>query len=189
MPHPPFDPSRAVTFDLAKGQVHLDGAPHRVLVPSEALAKLVASASAETRREFARALGEPLGRRLASRLGDPKTATLQAVVEHLGGELALLGLGALSLERWGRALVFVVDGSPFGKEGDELLAATLEAALAEATGRGPRCVVLDRTEARVRLLVVSETSAEKVRAWLEAGTSFGDVLARLHEVNGPRGEA
>jgi len=186
MPHPPFDASRAVTFDLAKGQVRLDGAPHQVLVPSEALAKLFASASKETRREFAKAFGEPLAKRLSSRLGDPTKAKLEAVVEHLGGEVALLGLGSLSLERWGRALVFVVDGSPFGKDGDELLAAILEAALAEATGRNPRCVVLERAEARLRLLVVSEASAEKVRTWLGEGTSFGDVLARL---NGPRGEA
>lgn len=187
MPHPPFDASRAVTFDLAKGQVHVEGAPHLVLVPSEALAKLAASASQEARHAFARALGEPVGKRLSRKLGDPSQATIEAVVEHLGGELALLGLGALALERWGRALVFVVDGSPFGREGDELLAAVLEAVLAEATGRRLRCVVLDRAEARVRILVVSETSAEKVRAWLEKGTSFGDVLARLNE--GPRGEA
>lgn len=186
MPHPPFDASRAVTFDLAKGQVRLDGAPHQVLVPSEALAKLFASASTEARGEFARALGEPLAKRLSRRLGDPTKASLEAVVEHLGGELALLGLGALALERWGRALVFVVDGSPFGEGGDALLAGILEAVLAETTARRPRCVVLDRAETRVRLLVVSEASAEKVRAWLEEGTSFGDVLARL---NGPRGEA
>lgn len=187
MPHPPFDASRAVTFDLAKGLVHVEGAPHQVLVPSEALVKLFAAASQEARRDFARALGEPVGKRLASRLGDASQATLEAVVEHLGGELALLGFGSLGLERWGRALVFVVDGSPFGREGDELVAGVLEAVLVEATGRRPRCVVLDRAEARVRILVVSETSAEKVRAWLEKGTSFGDVLARLHE--GPRGEA
>lgn len=189
MSHPPFDPSRAVTFDLAHGQVHLEDAPRRVLVPAEALLSLSAQAGDDALRALARALGEPMGRRLSRRLGEMKAATISAVVEHLGGELALLGLGSLALERWGRALVLVVDQSPFGEEGDVLLAATVEAALAQATGRELGCVVLDRDEARVRFLVVNPSSAKEAREWLEEGQSWGDVLVRLHEGDRPRGEA
>ena len=37
---------------------------------------------------------------------------MEDVLDHLGGELALLGLGSLGLERWGRALVLTVEGAP-----------------------------------------------------------------------------
>lgn len=190
MSHPPFDPSSAVTFDLTHGQVHLEDAPRRVLVPADALANLCAKAGDEALRDLGRAMGEPMGRRLSRRLGETSGATIQAVLEHLGGELSLLGLGSLGLERWGRALVLVVDQSPLGEGADPLLASILEAALSAATGREPRCVVLERDGGRVRLLVVSEGTSAKVRSWLGSGTSWGDVLVRLHEAaDGPRGEA
>lgn len=188
MSHPPFDPSRAVTFDFAHGQVHLEDAPRRVLVPADALANLVAAAGTDAFVAFGRAMGETMGRRLSRRLNDTTGATIDAVVEHLGGELALSGLGSLAAERWGRALVLVVDDSPLGASGDALLASILESALRAATGRDPRCVVLDRESARLRLLVVNHASADKVRAWLGGGKSWGDVLVRLHEAE-PRGEA
>lgn len=188
MSHPPFDASRAVTFDLAQGQVHLENAPRRVLVPADALARLCASTEKNAVVAFARAMGESLGQRLSQRLGEAKSASIEVFVDHLGGELALLGLGSLSLERWGRALVFVMENGSLGTEGDSLLSQIIEAALATATGRSPRCVVLDRAGDRLRLLVVNEASASKVMTWLDEGTSFGDVLIRLHEV-APRGEA
>src|SRR5262249_55758598 len=115
MSHVRFDPSKAVTFDLSHGLVHLEGAPSRLLVPAEALGALAAAAGAEATRAFGRTLGEALGRRAGGRLaegGGLRGASADAVIEHLGGELALAGLGSLSLERWGRALVLVVDQSP-----------------------------------------------------------------------------
>lgn len=190
MHNAPFDPTKAVTFDLAHGHVHLEDAPERVLVPAKALAQLCAAAGADATRALGRSIGEPMGRRLARRLGETAGATIDAVVDHLGGELSLAGLGSLGAERWGRALVLVVDESPLEASGDALLAAVLEAALAASTGREATCVVLARDAGRVRLLVVGAGGAEKVRSWLGSGTSWGDVLVRLHESAAePRGEA
>ncbi len=53
MPDLRFDPSKAVTFDLTHGLVHLEGAPSRVLVPAEALLALAAAAGAEATAAFA----------------------------------------------------------------------------------------------------------------------------------------
>ncbi|MCU0682907.1 MAG: hypothetical protein MUF34_11765 [Polyangiaceae bacterium] len=179
----PFDPSKAVTFDLAHGRVQLDESPACVLIPAPALAGLVGAVSREGRAALARSLGEPLGRRVARRLGNAEGslgASIDTMVDHLGGEFAIVGLGSLSLERWGRALLFVCDHSPFGAEGDELLAELLDAALEGATGRPVRCVPLMRDGTRVRLLAANERASGRVRAWLGEGLGWGEVLARLH---------
>jgi hypothetical protein len=187
MSQPPFDPTKAVLFDLAQGLVHIDDAPARVLVPADALLALAAAAGDDAARAFARAIGEPIGVRVARRLseGQPsgegtRQSSVDTVVDHLGGELALLGLGSLSLERWGRAMLLVIDQSPLAKGGDLLLAGVLEAALGRATGKPVRCLALMREPARLRFLVAGEAAVSKVRGWLHDGVSWGEALARLH---------
>lgn len=110
-----------------------------------------------------------------------RAAGASAVVEHLGGELAMTGLGSLGLERWGRALVLVIDQSPLGAGGDGLLECVLAGALEAAVGERSTVVVLARDEVRVRFLVTGPAGADKVRAWLSEGVSWGDALVRLHD--------
>jgi hypothetical protein len=179
-------------FDLAHGQVHLEDAPLRVLVPADALAKLCEAAGSDAISAFGQALGEPMGRRVARRLGaagtDALGSTVEAVVDHLGGEMALAGLGVLGVERWGRALVFVLDQSPLGAAGDGLVGTVLEAAVRSASGKDARCVLLGRDGARARFIVAGSEGADRVSASLKGGASWGDVLVRLH-ADGLRGGA
>jgi hypothetical protein len=175
---PRFDPTHSLEFNLDRGSVKLSGSLERVLLPADALTTLLRGADAETRRDFARRLGTEAGRRVAERLDS--SATAEAVVEHLGGEVALMGLGSLGFERWGRVLVVTVQGSPLRGEGDELLAGIVEGAMQRAFGRSSTVVVLGRDDALVRLLVVSSATAERVRGWLGSGVSWGDVLSRLN---------
>jgi hypothetical protein len=180
MPDLRFDPSKSVTFDLAHGLVRLEGAPAGLLVPADALAALVAAAGAEAGAAFGRSLGEAMGRRVAGRLTEGagvRGAAVEVVVEHLGGELAIAGLGSLALERWGRALVLVMDQSPLG---DALLEAALAAAIEAATGRKVRVVGLGREGGRARFFVGGDAGAEKVKAWLGEGIGWGEALVRLH---------
>jgi hypothetical protein len=136
-------------------------------------------------------MGQAMGRRVATRFaqhanggGEGETAvrgaTIEIVVDHLGGEVALVGLGSLALERWGKALVLVVDQSPLGAPGDLLVAAVLEAALEEASGRTLRTSAIDREGTRARFLVASSSAITKVHGWLREGVTWGDALARLH---------
>jgi hypothetical protein len=179
---PRFDPSHSVKFDIGKGIVHLDGAGPRLLVPPDALLDLCKHAGDDSLKDFGRRLGTEAGLRMAGQLGRSlDTAGVDAFVEHLGGNLALLGLGSLSLERWGKALVFVVDDSPLGGAGDALLSAVLEGALQRAIGRDARIVVLAREDARVRLLAASEKGAKRAADLMRQGTKWADALARLHE--------
>src|SRR5262245_44225278 len=119
MASPPFDASKAVTFDLSRGQIQKED-ESRVLVSAHALVALCQAAGPDATSIFARAVGDAIGEAIARRFeragGDAKGATIESVVEHLGGELALAGFGALSIERWGRALVFVVDRGPGSTE-------------------------------------------------------------------------
>ena len=184
MVQPRFDPSGSVKFDLGRGQVTVDGSSDRVLVPVDALLTLCTSAGEAALRDFGRRLGGEAGQRARSRIGSADKAGIEAVVEHLGGDLALMGLGSLGVERWGRALVMTVDGSPLGAGGDPLLAAIVEGALQRAFGREASVVVLAREVTRVRLLVTSAAGADKARQFLAGGSSWGDVLTRLHEPGG-----
>lgn len=188
-----FDPAAAVTFDMAFGHVHLDGAPNRVLVPAKTLLELALAAGEDALADLGHALGEPMGRRVGTRLseegdGDPaerrmravRGASLEKVVTELSGELALAGLGALSAERWGRAIVWVVDQSPFGEDGDPLLAHILQAALRAMVDSPARLVPLQREGVRARFLVVSGAAVQDVRARLAKGDHWATVVAALH---------
>jgi len=188
MPDLRFDPSKAVTFDLTQGLVHLEGAPPRVLVPAAALLALAAAAGAEATAAFARTIGEAMGRRVAGRLeeGGVGAAPVEVVVEHLGGELALAGLGSLALERWGRAAVLVVDQSPLGAGGNAVLEGVLAGAIAAAAGRPALALLLGREGSRARFLLGSDAGVTRVRAWLAGGVPWGEALVRLHA---PRGDA
>ena len=180
-----FDPSRAVTFDLSRGRVALDQASSRVLVPSDLLLDLCASAGDDARKDFGRRLGTECGRRAADRLGDGRTeASLEIVLGHLGGELALVGLGNLGLERWGKALVMTLDGSPTGAAGDTLLAAVLEGALQRLFGRDSAAVKLGRDGDLVRFLIASAKTAASVEQSLQKGSAWGAVLADLQQGHG-----
>jgi hypothetical protein len=196
MAEPRFDPSKAVKFDLQHGLVHRDGAPPIVLVPLGGLLALCAAAGNEAGHVFGRAVGAAMGGRVASRLqvaageasaaseggapaGAVRTATLDAVVEHLGGELALGGFGSLSIERWGRALVLVVDHAPLGGAGDVLLEAILEGAIAAASGRTVRAGLLGREQERARFFVGSNAAIEQVWTWIADGTSWAEALVKL----------
>lgn len=177
-----FDPTKAVTFDLAQGLVRLDDNSARLLVPASALLALAKAAGPDASTAFARSLGEPLGERVAQRLSGTdalRAASPDLVIDHLGGEMALVGLGSLSIERWGRALLLVVDRSPLGQDNNALLAGVLEGALHRATGRVVRCVLMSGG-VQSRFLVTGEAAAGKAREWLDGGVSWGEVLARLH---------
>jgi hypothetical protein len=188
MASPPFDASKAVTFDLSRGQIQKEDEP-RLLVSAKALLALCQAAGADAMSAFAHGAGDTIGAAIARRFeragGDAKGAPIETVVEHLGGELALAGLGALSIERWGRALVFVVDRAPGGTDGDRLLAPLLASAVSKATKVEARCVRLARDGDRARFLITGPRGADKVRDWLLAGVSWGEALVRLH----PGGQA
>ena len=100
-------------------------------------------------------------------------------VEHLGGELALMGLGSLSIERWGRALVFVVSDGPFGAAGDALVSAILQGAMQRALSREVKPLLLNREGERARFPATTAEVSSKVQGRLASGVQWGEALAEL----------
>jgi hypothetical protein len=185
----PFDLTGAVTFDLAAGRVSVKGSHARVLVPAEQLCALCDAAGEDATRSFGLALGESMGRRALDALGgSSESASVEAFVECLAAELALMGLGALGMERWGRAMLLTVSSNAAH---DGMLKAALEGAIATATGRTARCVRLMDADGVRRYLVANPSAAVRVEQELAAGKGWGEVLVALHGASpaGSRGEA
>ena len=95
----------------------------------------------------------------------------------------------MTLERWGKALVIVVDR---GAASAQLMASVIEGALQAATQRESRCIRVDQQGERARYLVASEAASREVEGWLAEGKPWGEALVRLHAPSQPadkRGEA
>ena len=174
-----FDPSYALEFDFGRGQIRMANAGERVVVPCDALLALCQGASEDAVRDFGRRLGTEAGRKMNDRLGEAWQASLETVLEHLGGELALMGLGSLGLERWGLALVLSFSHSPLGWAGDLLLGSVLEGAMQRSFGRETVAIRLMRDDQKVRFLMAGHSGARKAGTWLAEGVAWGDVLSRL----------
>jgi hypothetical protein len=173
-----FDPTHAVRFDLPHGSVRTGGADESVLlVPANALESLALSGPPEVVADFGRALGEAIGRRAAARV-DPHAASLEVFVTELAGEAAIAGVGRMGIERWGRALVVVVEGT---KLPSALLAPLVGGAVEAATGRRVASSLLSRDEHTARVLVASEGGVARVREWVASGVPWGQALTKLHE--------
>src|SRR5215470_2953044 len=104
-----FDPTRAVVFDLSRGQVTLQGKSPVLVLAAEALAQVCGRLDAAALRQFGAVLGKQAGARMRDRLGSATSITMEEMVDQLGGEVSLAGLGAVVIERWGQALVVRVD--------------------------------------------------------------------------------
>ena len=156
-----------------------------MVVPKQALMELLAAAGNEATRNFGQQLGVDVGRRINERLGGSiQQASIDVFVDQLGGELALLGLGSLAIERWGMALVIVMQDATPGKTGTALLSAVVSGALQRALSRDAAVVELTQADGTLRLLVVSKLAAGQVQQWLNENVPWGDVIARLHEQRG-----
>jgi hypothetical protein len=193
-----------VDFDLSRGRVDRRTAAEGkgehdeqvVLVPVASLASLEKIAGLEVTKQFARSIGVSFGRRVAAKLGvDDGVAksSLEGFVSALATEIAVSGWGVLHMERWGRAMVLVVEHAPTLPAG--AFAALLEGAVEAAAAREVHAVALagatgERAEgSAARVLIVSAKSAEHARRWLVEGASEADVIRRLHDESKSNGGA
>ena len=174
------DLTHAVRFDLPRGSVHGAGEERGVLLPASVFAELFLAAGPEVAVSIAFQMGQSMGKRVAQRLGGRDgvwEATLEGVVTALAAEISLAGLGALSLERWGKAMLFVIHNGPVIEA--KFFAALFEGAVASSTGSPAKCAVVASDPGGMRILVASATGIDRVRGWISQGTTWGEALARL----------
>lgn len=154
-----------------------------MLVPAsalEALERTTPGALAQLGAEVGRACGG----RVAGRLGGDagvRAATLELVVTHLAGELAIAGVGAIHLERWGRAMVIVVANPAVSSDG--FVCAALGGALQAAAGREVAIAPLGREGTTGRYFVGTPQTATKAKSLVAQGKSWGDVLGILQKAS------
>jgi len=175
-----FDPTHSVRFDLPRGSVLAGGDERHVLLPCAALNDLVLIAGTEAATAVGRALGTSIGRRIAARVGgagEVRGASIESVVRDIAGELATLGLGVASVERWGRALVVVIERPAVADL--PFLASIVEGVLEAASNARVRCASLGRDGTVARILVGGESAIARAQALLEQGIAWGDVLSQL----------
>jgi hypothetical protein len=177
MSAPTFNSTRAVRFDLAEGAVRSGSGGERiVLAETTALGSLLDAAPPAAAEAYARASGGSVGRRAAARMGTAASLSVEAFLVQLAGEVALAGLGVLSLERWGRAMVVLLEGTPLPSA---LVAPFVAAAVEASAGRAVWCTLLLDEGGVARVLVSSEKAVARAKDWLAAGVAWADVLGRL----------
>ena len=184
----PIDPEEpTLTLDLDRGLVAVDERA-RLVVPVAPLLALAEASGAEAARAFGAALGASVAERARVRLGDVSGASVERALGVLASEVALIGLGGLSIERWGKALVLVLEPCALsdehaGESARVLLEACFESALSAVFGAEARAValsVLAEGAGRARVLVTSERARDRARVLLARGAAWHDVLVSLH---------
>lgn len=174
----PFDPGSAVTFDLGRGAASDARGARVVFLPSASL-EAIESSHPDALVRIGEELGRACGARASARLGGSSGvlgASLETVITQLAGELALAGIGAVQIERWGRALVLVVDNPVAG---DAFIGAVLAGALGVASGRDLGTACLGAEGASVRYFVGSRETGARVTSQIAAGEPFAAVLQGL----------
>jgi hypothetical protein len=175
-----FDPGGYYAFDLARGAVHTRHGERVLVLSADVLGPLVSTAARHGDLTAVRGLGKHIGDAAARSLGaDTRRSTPEAVLTHVNGTLALLGWGALTLERWGSALVLALHGAP-ALDAERLgLAALLGGVLTSVGGQDVACVPIPGGAGGSRFVVVHPGVAETVWSWAKDGADLANIVGRL----------
>lgn len=175
-------------FHLAEGRVATRERALQVVIPASALLQLQSELDVDQLVNFGAALGEEVAGRLLQEIPDPRTASAAVVVDHLGAQLAVMGLGSLSVEFWGEAMVFVLVGCPLltpagsNQPGESVMSGLLQAVLLRTFGQAARVLPLQKQQQTTRWLVCNETVAGLLDEWVNIGLGAAEVLTRLNGV-------
>lgn len=105
------------------------------------------------------------------------------MVDLIGGELALCGLGRVRMERWGKALLVVHDPCPLPGSLDHFLRGLFQRIVEVAAEREVGCTIVQRHENIARLLIANSSAIRRAQVMLADGMGFVDVVARLQEMS------
>ncbi len=106
MSFPAFEATGFVNFKLKTGSIHTKDEEKMALLPIEFLQSI---APTEELDEAARRFGNSQGAKLLSEMQKENSSLgMEILVNHLGGALAVLGLGKTKIELFGDALTFHV---------------------------------------------------------------------------------
>jgi hypothetical protein len=177
-----FDASGFVRFDLASGRIRSAADETLALVPRRLLDLLAPGGTlVAAARDWGRVHGERLAA-AARKPGDP--APIEALADALGGVLAVAGLGRVTVETRGDALLFravTPGGSPESGAAPtrDLLAGFIAGFLTAIGPAGFDVLPLSGTADEQLLWAGNPTAVARVRAWVDGGDEPLQALDRL----------
>lgn len=174
MDEPRFDPGGFWEFHLNGGAVRTREGRRVIVMPEDVAGPLVRLALDQGDQVLLSEIGAALGAEAAATLGeDLGERSPETVLGHAASVVALFGLGRLSLERWGDAVVASLSGAP-ALHG-EALAALLGGLFSALGGMEVGCAALGDG----RFVLVHPDVVDAVRGWVAEGADLGAVAARL----------
>lgn len=179
MDEPRFDPGGFWEFHLSDGAVRTRAGRRVVVMPEHVAGPLVRLALDQGDQVLLSEIGAALGAEAAASLGDGLVErSPESVLGHAAGVVALFGLGRLSLEQWGDAVVATLADAP-ALHGDGL-AALLGGLFGALGGTDVGCVAAGGG----RFLLVHPDVVDAVHGWVASGADVGAIAARLAQVTG-----
>ncbi|MCP4674060.1 MAG: hypothetical protein GY854_00770 [Deltaproteobacteria bacterium] len=180
MDQPVFDAAAFVAFDLKAGMIFSAGKEPLALVPLDVLETLAPGSQLD---EAAHRWGSIHGTRLASTVADSGDSIgIEVLAEHVGGTIAALGMGRVSVEVYGDALMFraYTEGMQQGTDGRDALLGGFLAGFIGALTTDSFDVLMIEQAAESRLFWAGNPDAVKrVRRWIEDGIEPLAAIGRL----------
>lgn len=171
-----------MVFDLGRGLVRVTPQEPQAIVPLDLLVEMLSAS--ENQRSVGKRWGVELVRRAAARRPARtlwKDDELTRVVDFVGGEIAISGLGGLRIERWGKALLLVLDPCPLPRTLDGFVLGLFEGIVEQVGERPVSCTVIDRADDLVRVLISNAGAARRAETMMTEGYVFTEIVARLQE--------
>ncbi len=172
-----FDPGGYFEFDLANGAVRTRGGERLLMLSDSVVAPLVSAAVGNGDLTSVRKLGRQLGASAREELGgDVAGRAAEDVLGCAAGLLSLFGWGRLQVDRWGDALVAILDQLPELDSEHLGVAALLGGLFSAMADREVACVPVSKDGI---FLVVDPSVAQQVWKWSRAGDDVAAIVGRL----------
>ncbi len=183
-----LDLAGTVRFHVAEGFVEGLAGTRSLLLPSDALTRLLSEIPEKVAEAFGEQVSETFAKWILGRLGGAervRSETIERVVSEFAGAFAVAGLGHLGFERWGRAMVVVLTPSsapdappaPFVR-------GILRGLLGRCTGQTLAVTSLGAVGAEQRYLVSDMASGVAVEECLRSGQVWSTALSSVQGFGG-----
>jgi len=174
-----FDAAGFLEVDLNNGCIRSRADDQLALVPWDVLATLNGN---ELLGAVAHAWGERHAKQLTAQSGgDLTTIDLSAISDHLGGTLATLGMGTLSVVIHGNALLFKAVARESSAPGyAKLLSGFIKGYLHILSPHEFAVPVLETTDAHVILFAGNANAAQTLQSYIGQGLSPLAAVERLN---------